>query len=140
MSKLRIYIAALKNALLDLLYPKDVICLCCDRAIAPDAQDGLCPACIEALEELEALESNERFALLKPIENLFDDIPAIKLPAFYEKLSRNGCEIYQSKIRTSLPISSRVKLYGADGGFYALGEVREYEKGSAIKTIKLFDI
>jgi len=92
------------------------------------------------LEELEALESNERFALLKPIENLFDDIPAIKLPAFYEKLSRNGCEIYQSKIRTSLPISSRVKLYGADGGFYALGEVREYEKGSAIKTIKLFDI
>ena len=92
------------------------------------------------LEELESLELNERFALLKPIEKLFDDLPSVKLPAFYEKLSRNGCEIYQSKIRTSLPISSRVKLYGADGGFYALGEVREYESGSAIKTIKLFDI
>jgi len=59
MSKLRIYIAALKNALLDLLYPKDVICLCCDRAIAPDAQDGLCPACIEALEEFEARQQDE---------------------------------------------------------------------------------
>lgn len=92
------------------------------------------------LEELESLELNERFALLKPIEKLFDCLPSVKLPAFYEKLSRNGCEIYQSKIRTSLPISSRVKLYGADGAFYALGEVREYENGSAIKTIKLFDI
>lgn len=54
MNKLRIYIKALINALLDLLYPRGVLCLCCDRAIAPDAQDGLCPACIEALEELEA--------------------------------------------------------------------------------------
>jgi len=62
MSKLRIYMAALKNALLDLLYPKDVLCLCCDKAIAPDAQDGLCPACIEALEELEAQQQAEGIA------------------------------------------------------------------------------
>ena len=33
---------------------QDILCLCCDRAIAPDAKDGLCPACLEALEELEA--------------------------------------------------------------------------------------
>jgi hypothetical protein len=33
-----------------------------------------------------------------------------------------------------------VRLCSADGSFFALGEVREYEKGSAIKSIKLFDI
>lgn len=42
------------NALLELLYPPGILCLCCDRAVAPDAQDGLCDACIEALDELEA--------------------------------------------------------------------------------------
>lgn len=45
---------ALQSALLDLLYPGDVCCLCCDRAIAPDAQDGLCDDCLAALDALEA--------------------------------------------------------------------------------------
>ena len=45
---------ALQSALLDLLYPKDVCCLCCDRAIAPDAQDGLCDDCLAALDALGA--------------------------------------------------------------------------------------
>ena len=92
------------------------------------------------IEQIETLDEAQRIALLRPIESLFPDLVAIKLPAFYEKLSRNGCEIYQSKLRTSLPIGTRVKMYGADSTFYAVGEVREYESGSAIKTIKLFDI
>lgn len=62
MSKLRSYIDLLKNMLLDLLYPKDVTCLCCDRAIAPDAQDGLCPACMEALDALEAQQQTGEVA------------------------------------------------------------------------------
>ena len=56
------YLRQLWNALLDLLYPRDILCLCCDRAIAPDAQDGLCPACLEALEELEARQAEEEIA------------------------------------------------------------------------------
>lgn len=56
------YLRQLWNALLDLLYPRDILCLCCDRAIAPDAQDGLCPACLEALEELEAQQAQEEIA------------------------------------------------------------------------------
>lgn len=59
MNKLQTYIKALISALLDLLYPKDVLCLCCDRVIAPDAQDGLCPACVEELEELEAWQQTQ---------------------------------------------------------------------------------
>jgi tRNA pseudouridine55 synthase len=92
------------------------------------------------LEEIEAMDEDERLALLLPTESLFSDLPEIRLPAFYEKLSRSGCEIYQSKIKSSLPLYQRVRLCSADGSFFALGEVREYEKGSAIKSIKLFDI
>lgn len=92
------------------------------------------------LDELDQLTDNQRFALLKPTESLFSNLPAVTLPSFYEKLSRNGCEIYQNKIKTSLPLNCRLRLYGANGCFYGIGEVREYEKGSAIKVIKLFDI
>ena len=61
------------------------------------------------------------------------------LPAFYEKLCRSGCEIYQKKISCSYGIGERVRLYGANG-FFALGEVRDYPDGSAIKSIKMFEL
>ena len=93
-----------------------------------------------SIEQLEAMEMDERLNLLRPTESLFEDIPKIVLPEFYEKLSRNGCEIYQKKIKTSFNEGERVRLYGRDGIFFALGEVREYPDGSAVKAIKIFDI
>lgn len=92
------------------------------------------------LEELEALDTDARYNLLAPTESLFEDLESVKLPAFYEKLCRSGCEIYQSKIRTNLKVGTRVRLYGANCGFFALGEVREYENGTAIKAIKTFSL
>jgi tRNA pseudouridine55 synthase len=92
------------------------------------------------LEELEAMSIDERLSLLMPTVSLFSALPEVRLPAFYEKLSRSGCEIYQSKIKTSFPLSQQVRMCSSDGSFYALGEVKEYENGSAIKSIKLFDI
>lgn len=92
------------------------------------------------LEQLEQMNQSERESLLLPIESLFDDLPAVYLPSFYEKLSRSGCEVYQKKIKSSHNLGERVRLCSASGEFYALGEVREYEGGSAIKPIKLFDI
>lgn len=92
------------------------------------------------LEELEAMSEDERLSLLLPTVSLFSSLPEVRLPAFYEKLARSGCEIYQSKIKTSHPLAARVRLCSADGNFFALGEVREYENGLAIKSIKLFDI
>ena len=91
------------------------------------------------LEELGCKDYDERVAMLRPVEELFEDLARVKLPPFFEKLSRDGNEIYQKKIQTSYPVGTRVRLYGKDG-FYALGEVREYEAGSAIKVIKLFSL
>ena len=92
------------------------------------------------LEELEAMEIDERYSLLAPTESLFCELEAVKLPAFYEKLCRSGCEIYQAKIRTSLEVGARVRLCTQSGEFFALGEVRDYENGTAIKAIKTFSL
>ena len=92
------------------------------------------------LEELEALTLEERLSLLMPTESLFYDLSTVALPAFYEKLCRNGCEIYLNKLRISLTVGQRVRICSQSGDFFALGEVREYPDGLAIKAIKLFDI
>lgn len=92
------------------------------------------------LDEIEVLDENGRLALLSPIEDLFVTLPAVRLPAFYEKLSRSGCEIYQKKIKTDFGEGQRVRMCDADGAFYALGEIRSYEEGTAIKAIKLFSL
>lgn len=92
-----------------------------------------------SIAELEEMNEEERVARLVPTSSLFDTLPSLKLADFYERLSRNGCEIYQKKIRTAFPIGTKLALYGKDG-FFALGEVRDYPDGSAVKVIKLFDI
>ncbi len=90
-------------------------------------------------EELSALEMSERAALLLPIESAFTDLAVVRLAPFFARLCRNGCEVYQKKIGTKLPIGTRVRLADANG-FFAVGEVREYAAGSAIKMIKLFSV
>lgn len=92
------------------------------------------------LEALEQMEEPARAACLLPVESLFAELPAVCLSPFFERLSRGGCEIYQKKIGTAYEIGTRVRMCKENGHFYALGEVREYENGSAIKSIKMFDI
>ena len=92
------------------------------------------------LAALEALAPEERLAVLIPTESLFAALPALRLPAFYEKLSRNGCEIYLKKLGVSHPVGTRLRVCSQSGTFFALGEVRTYADGDAVKLIKLFDL
>ena len=94
-------------------------------------------ACITP-DALESMPPEARTSLLRPVEELFADLPAVCLPDFYRTLCRNGCEIYQKKIGTDHPIGRRVRLCDAHGRFFALGEVGEYEDGTAVKAIKIF--
>ena len=89
------------------------------------------------LEDLRGEDETTRLSRLLPVETLFAGLPLIKLPAFFERLCRNGCEIYQSKMDTTLAIGERVRLCDAKGNFFGIGEVKEYPEGSAIKMIKL---
>lgn len=92
------------------------------------------------VSEIEALNEDERLALLSPIEDLFLSLPRVCLSGFFEKLCRSGCEIYQKKIKTDHKVGQRVRICDASGGFFALGEVGEYENGTAIKAIKTFEL
>ena len=91
------------------------------------------------LETLESMTPEERSGLLRPTESLFEDLPKVTLPPFFEKLARSGCEIYQKKIGTAFDEGERVSVYGKDG-FFALGEVCSYPDGSAVKVLKLFSL
>lgn len=105
-----------------------------------------CEACGISLEECHTLEEiaemgeEERPALLLPTERLFSDLGSVNLPAFFEKLFRDGCPIYQKKIKTSLPQGARVRICTEDGRFFAIGEVVERDMGSAIKSVKMFEL
>lgn len=92
------------------------------------------------VEELSAMSDEEREGALVPTEELFGALPMVYLPEFYERLSRNGCEIYLKKIKVDFSVGQRLALYGKGKRFYGLGEVREYPDGKAIKTVKMFDI
>ncbi len=94
----------------------------------------------KTLEEIENLGEDERQDLLLPTERLFADLEAVNLPAFFEKLFRDGCPIYQKKIKTDLAVGSRVKICSEDGHFFALGSVVEREQGTAIKSVKIFEL
>ena len=91
------------------------------------------------LDELESMEMSARISLLAPVENAFLDLSAVRLAPFFAKLCKSGCEIYQKKIGTKLPVGMRVRLLD-ESGFFAIGEVREYADGTAIKMVKLFSL
>ncbi len=92
------------------------------------------------VEQLQQLSPEEAERKLLPVESLFDTLPRVCLPAFFERLCRSGCQIYQKKIHTSLPRDTRVRLCDEEGKFFALGQVCDYTDGSAIRSIKMFEL
>ncbi|MBQ7829929.1 MAG: tRNA pseudouridine(55) synthase TruB [Clostridia bacterium] len=92
------------------------------------------------LEDIENMPENDRKDLLLPTERLFAELDSTKLPAFFEKLFRDGCPIYQKKIKTDFKVGQRVRVCSENGHFFALGEVVEREEGSAIRSVKIFEL
>ena len=89
------------------------------------------------LAELEAMTEEERRALVIPTEDIFRKYPAVTLSPFFSRLAHSGLEIYEKKIGISLPVGTLVRLLD-DAGFFAVGEVGEFEAGLAIKPIRQF--
>ena len=89
------------------------------------------------LSELEAMSDAERAAAVLPGEVIFRKYREIRLPDFFAKLARAGQEIYLTKIGASASVGELVRLLDKEG-FFAVGEVREFEGGRAIKPIRQF--
>lgn len=102
------------------------------------AAGGFTLAQCHTLEALADMSMEERVSLLLPVERLFADLPRLQPAPFYYGLCKNGCELYQKRIGTNFDLGARVRMYSPDGEFFALGEVKEFEEGSAVKVIKFF--
>ena len=109
----------------------------CMKTLCRASASGFTLSDAHTLSELEALNEAEREARVLPIEYIFRELPELKLPDFFSRLAHSGLEIYQKKIGTAYPPGAKVRLSDKDG-FFAVGEVREYEDGTAIKPIRQF--
>ena len=88
------------------------------------------------LDELEAM-GEDRFSLVRPVEEIFSKYPRITLPDFFSRLAHSGLEIYLKKIGESYKVGDIVRLYDKNG-FFAVGEVRSFDGGDAVKPIRQF--
>ena len=115
----------------------------CGGIMAELCRNEACGFDISASHTIEQLQNMDKDALLTiiiPTENLFLNLPALKLEGFYENLCKNGCQIYQKKINTKYKTGEKLRLYDSNNDFFALGEVREYSEGTAVKAVKFFNI
>ena len=89
------------------------------------------------LEEIEKMSAEEREALILPTEKIFEKYPEVVLPPFFARLARCGLEIYLKKIKKDASVGEIFRLKD-ENGFFAVGEVREFDEGLAIKPIRQF--
>lgn len=89
------------------------------------------------LEDVEKAEDPRK--LLIPTEELFKKYEKVILSQFYLRLAKNGAEIYLSRAKLpEFPEGERVRMCDTEGVFFALGEVRAFSAGLAVKPIKFF--
>ena len=89
------------------------------------------------LSELEGMSEEERLRAVLPTERIFEKYRRVTLSDFFARLARCGLEIYLHKIKETAECGELIRLSDKDG-FFALGEVREFEDGLAIKPIRQF--
>ena len=83
------------------------------------------------------MTKEERESLLLPTEVIFKKYRQVVLPEFFARLARCGQEIYLKKIKLDAPEGEIFRL-SDEQGFFAVGEVREFDDGLAIKPIRQF--
>ena len=90
------------------------------------------------LSELEEMSPRQRENVIFPVEYIFRNLPEVTLPDFFARLAHSGLEIYLKKINYDGALGDKVRLRDKNG-FFAVGEIREYEGGAlAIKPIRQF--
>jgi len=107
------------------------------KTLTRASASGFTLADAHKISELEEMSDSEREGAVYPVEYVFREWRKVFLPDFFARLAHSGLEIYLKKINLSAELGERVRLCDA-GGFFAIGEVREFEGGAAIKPIKQF--
>ncbi len=109
----------------------------CMKTLCRASASGFSLEDAHTLGELENMTDAEREECIFPVEYIFRDLPEVRLAPFFSRLAHSGLEIYLKKIGRELPLGARVRL-SDENGFFALGEVRDFDDGAAIKPIRQF--
>lgn len=90
----------------------------------------------------EAAAEGKAEELLMPLDFAFSELPALRVPAFYERLLRNGCRVETAKLPgVKDAAKGRIRLYSESGEFFAIGETLANEDGiKRLRCVKLFVI
>jgi len=92
----------------------------------------------KTLSELENMSEDERLKTVYPTEAVFKKYELVTLSDFFARLARSGQEIYLHKIKKDLKLGDVVRIADSNG-FFAVGEVKEFDNGLlAIKPIRQF--
>ncbi|MBO7376030.1 MAG: tRNA pseudouridine(55) synthase TruB [Clostridia bacterium] len=92
-------------------------------------------------ERLESFAGSAPDKLLIPVEQAFSDYPELRLEPFYEKLIRDGCRPFATKVGLSrAKPGDRYRLLSHSGEFFSLGEIAESENGNVLKSLVLFNL
>ena len=116
---------------------KKLGCGGCMKTLCRASASGFTLDDAHTISELEAMTPEEREKCIFPVEYIFKKYQEVTLDPFFARLAHSGLEIYLKKIRLELPLGQIVRLYD-ENGFFAVGEVREFEEGRAIKPIRQF--
>ena len=107
------------------------------KTLCRESASGFTLADAVTLTELENMSAEERSSRILKTETIFEKYEEIILPPFFARLARAGLEIYLKKIKLSATEGERFRLCDSEG-FFALGEVRLFEDGLAVKPIRQF--
>lgn len=89
------------------------------------------------LGELENMSDDERRGCVLPVEDVFKKYESVTLSEFFARLAHSGQQIYLEKIKKDFKVGDVLRICD-EQGFFAVGEVRMYEDGLAIKPIRQF--
>ncbi len=89
------------------------------------------------IEQLNEMTYEERLALPRPVETLFETLPVVDVSDFYAKLVRGGTELYQKRLHVHLEPGQLIRLRHR-GVFFALGRGELMDGEAVIKPEKLF--
>ena len=91
------------------------------------------------LSAVEDCPPEKRGELLRPLERCFEDLLAVSLIPFFERLFLSGCAIDLKKIGLSPEAGPLVRIVSG-GEMVALGRVEDTEDGPCLKMEKLFSL
>lgn len=107
---------------------KELGCGACMEALRRTSVGQFGPEQAVTLEALRSMTPEEATSHVIPVETVFAHLPEYRLPAFFERLYRNGERISLKKLRLRAEAGQLFRVCGEEG-FYSLGEIRCGEDG-----------